>query len=182
MITEGMNARAIARSKHRLLQETAYREAGRAVASWRLLLKFKYITVSPYREGTADYVSAEYPKWFRPDMEVTEHIRCLIERHIIACRAGEYAQMKLRGQRPRPRAEKSDIYLADQMALLVCGLQRKTAEAYLRYCWLCAEDLVNEYWRPIELVAAALLENMTLSRYTVSQVIYQAGVGERVTG
>jgi hypothetical protein len=177
MIAEGMNASD--RRKHRLIQEIAYREAGRAVASWSLLLKFKYISISPSCEGAADYALAEYPKCFRPDMEITDQSRCAMERHIIVCRAGQYAQMKFRRKRPGLESEKRDVDPAGQMALRVCGFQRRTTEAYLRYCSLCAEDLVNKYWRPIELVAAALQESRMLSRYSVSQVIYQAGAGER---
>ena len=170
-----MNARPIGKREHRLLQEAAHREAGRGVASWRLLLKFKYITISPYHESAPDHILQEYPKWFRLDMEMTDRIRCAMERHIIACYAGQFAQMKFRRQRPQLRMG-SDTRLTAQMASRICGCYQKTAAAYLRYCWLYAEDLVEEYWQPIELVAAALEEYRTLSRYAVSQVIYRADV------
>ena len=149
----------------------AYHEAGHAVAAWCKELKFRYVTVKPDAgAGSLGHVLCGFPKWFQPDVESSDRIRLHAERHIIVNFAGQHAETRFRGKRPRYgmyRDNKQTVELASYLFDL-----EETMEAYLHYCFLASRDLVATNWAAIKAVAAALLERQTLSRRDVIEAIY----------
>lgn len=147
---------------------TAYHEAGHAVAAWRQGLKFKRVTIKPDADSLG-HVLKGFPKWFRPDNDQSDRVRLHAERHIIMDFAGQLAEAKFRGRRPR-YGMGADNQNAVDMALYLCGSQ-KAVEAFLRFCWCVSQEFVNGRWGKIEALAAALLERETLNYEDAIEVI-----------
>ena len=149
------------------LKETAHHEAGHAVASWWLGVKFKYVTGAPAADSFG-HLKPRYPKWFQPDADSSDRVRLHIEQDIIIGFAGQLAQAKFRGERPRYGMHGDNRQAVDMASYR--GGSTKTTEAYLRYCWCASEDLVSMRWREIQAVADALLERQTISYKEVIEV------------
>jgi hypothetical protein len=149
------------------LRETAHHEAGHAVASWWLGVKFKYVTVTP-AAGSSGHLKPRYPKWVQPDADSSDRVRLHIERCIIIVFAGQLAEAKFRGKRPRYGMHGDNRQAVDMASYR--GGSTKTIEAYLRYCWCASEDLVSMRWCEIQAVAGALLERKTISYEEVIEV------------
>jgi hypothetical protein len=158
-------------NKQRTTEATAHHEAGHAVAAWRMYLPFKYVTIKPDADdGSLGHVLHDvHPKWFRPDDDLSDRVRLRLERHIITSFAGQIAETKFRGRRPRFGMH-SDNQIAVDMAFRLGG-SRETLEAYLKYCWCRSHDVVNGCWRQIEAMAAALLQKQTLGYEDAIEVI-----------
>jgi hypothetical protein len=114
-----------------------------------------------------------FPKWFRPDVGMTGRICLLAECYIISCFAGQIAEEKFLGRRPR-YGMRADNQSAVEMAFRLHGSQ-ETSEAYLRYCFSASRDLVNANWKGIEAVANALIERISLNQDEVRAVIWPGG-------
>ena len=164
--------------RRRAIAATAYHEAGHAVAAWWFCLKYKHVTIRPNADSLGHMLHS-VPNWFRPDIESSDRVFLRAQRHIITSFAGQLAEAKLRGRPPRFGME-SDNQNAVDMALRFCG-SRETTEAYLRYCWLMARDLVNERWPQIEALAAALMERETLNHLDAIEVINPGSAALRAT-
>jgi hypothetical protein len=156
--------------RKRAIAATAYHEAGHAVAAWRFCLKFKRVTIKPDADaGSLGDVLHRVPNWFRPDIESSDRVSLRAERHIITDFAGQLAEAKFRGRPPRFGME-SDNQSAANMAFRLSG-SPETVEAYLKYCWFAARDLVNGQWPQIEVLAASLLKRQTLKYEEVLEAI-----------
>jgi hypothetical protein len=147
---------------------TAYHEAGHAVVAEVIGLLWTYVTIEP--EGIVDaagYVDIKH-LWIR-DRETNELILQddrVIRRHIIMAWAGPLAQLKVN----------EDAHVLDFMGDLD-SIQSK----YSKHRRLIrstpdllrerASRLVERYWRAIDSVAWALLEETTLDREVVRQII-----------
>jgi hypothetical protein len=154
-----------------LLRAAAHHEAGHAVAAWWHGMKFRRVTIKPDGDSLGHVLLRQFPKWFRPDLEFDNpRVRLRLEHHIIVSFAGQLAEAKFRGRRPRWGMD-GDNQQAVEMAYRVCG-SRETAEAYLHYCLLASRDLVNVRWREIQALAAALLERNTLGYQSAAEVIF----------
>jgi ATP-dependent Zn protease len=164
--------------RRRAIAATAYHEAGHAVAAWWFCLKYKHVTIRPNADSLGHMLHS-VPNWFRPDIESSDRVFLRAQRHIITSFAGQLAEAKLRGRPPRFGME-SDNQNAVDMAFRFCG-SRETTEAYLRYCWLMARDLVNERWPQIEALAAALMERETLNHLDAIEVINPGSAALRAT-
>jgi hypothetical protein len=151
------------------LEATAYHEAGHAVAAWWLDLPFKYVTINPDVGSLGHVMHNQAPKWFNPEIETGDRQRLRGERHIMAGFAGQIAEGKYRGRRPRYGMD-SDNDSAVNMAMYFCGTT-DTTEAFMHFCFLSSRDLTIKSWWAVKAVAKALLERMTLSRKEVKETI-----------
>jgi hypothetical protein len=159
------------------IEAIAHHEAGHTVAAWRYHIPFKHVTIlpEPGRAGQAGSLGhllhGRAPKWFRPDIESSDRIVLHLERHIITAFAGQIAQAKFQHRRPHSGMD-GDNHTAVDLAFHL-GSSVETTEAYLRYCFLRAWDLVHSppNWRAIKAVAATLLERQTLTSDEVLDVI-----------
>jgi hypothetical protein len=144
----------------RRIRATAYHEAGHAVIAWHFHLRFKHVTINPGSDSLG-HVLLGHPKWFRPDIASSDRIRIHAERHIIVDLAGQIAEEKFLGKRPRYGMQ-SDNQNAVGLAFRIGGSE-ETVDAYLKYCWCAARDCVNVRWKEIESVAAAVVDGETLN-------------------
>ena len=127
---------------------TAYHEAGHAVVRWCYGLEFRLVTIRPdLVDGSLGHVA------HAPDEPV--------DGYAVSLAAGQVAEIKFRRRLPRWGSEGDDEDIIE--IALARGMAPDTAAAWGRYCILMSRDLVNQYWREIQAVAAALLERETLS-------------------
>jgi hypothetical protein len=159
------------RSEKRL-EATAYHEAGHAIAAWWLQLPFKRVTITPNADaGSLGHLLHDRaPKWFNPEIKAGDRQRLRAERHIITGFAGQIAEGKYRGRRPRYGMD-SDNSQAVNMATYFC-ISTDTTEALLHFCFLSSRDLIAKWWWAVEAVALALLDRTTLSCEEVKEVIH----------
>lgn len=152
------------------LAETAYHEAGHAVAAWILGLKFKQVTIHPTGRGTLGCITElNAPRWFRPDLQMTPRIRVMAERRILVFFAGKCAQEQYLGKGVRTGYE-SDYDAAVALAAKLCS-DSDVADAYLTYCLTAAKAVIRRNWSAVAAVAEALVEVETLSFGQVARLI-----------
>lgn len=142
------------------LKRVAHHEAGHAVAAWHCSMRFKYVTISP-GAGSLGSLVHKRPKWFKPDRDASDRVRCRIERHIVVSFAGQIAEAKWQRRRPRYGYDSDNSHAVD-MAFYACGSEQ-TVNAYLKYCWCASTDVVKVRWKEIRAIAKALLKQKTLS-------------------
>ena len=140
---------------------TAHHEAGHAVVSWKLGLKFKKVTIAQ-EEGCLGHVLYErLPQWFNlEDGSGSARSQQFAERLIVSDFAGQLAEKKFRGRNPRFGMH-SDNQSAVELAYRLHNSQ-DVVSAYLRYCWQVSRGWVDRLWPEAQRVAAALLERETL--------------------
>src|SRR5688572_6474495 len=82
------------------LRETAYHEAGHAVASFFLDVKIRKVSIVPDRErGTLGSVhNGRFGSNLHPDVELGLKGRDTLEKHIRICYAGALAEKRVRGR------------------------------------------------------------------------------------
>jgi hypothetical protein len=160
------------RRSHRQLEATAYHEAGHAVVAFWKSIGARYATIKR-KPDALGHVGLRCPKWFRLDLELNGRMRLLAEGWIMMSCAGQIAEARFLGRRPRYGTYVDNGHTAD-MALTICGGYGEHTDAYLKYCFLAARFLVNFHWPEVEAVAAALMEHETLSGAQVWEVIRHA--------
>ena len=142
------------------IDATAHHEAGHALACLMFGIAFDYVTIV----GTDDsngHLSRPEPKWYSTDRFDDRHL-LRIRDEIAQGFAGQIAEWKFRGKRPRYGTQDDNQKAVDLAMKLIGG--GKTTGAYLEYCWCCAEDFVNSNWSNIQLVAGELARGETLTR------------------
>lgn len=162
------------------LGATAHHEAGHAIAAWRKHLKFRYVTILPdTTAGNLGHLMHHHAKWFRPDIDSSDRTTLRAQTHIIVSLAGQIAEARFRGRRPRYGMD-GDNRSACGMAFHLFG-STKTTNAFLHYCWSATEDLISADWRSVRAVAAALLEKQTLKYDEVIEVIMPGAAALRAS-
>jgi hypothetical protein len=152
------------------LGATAHHEAGHAVAAWHYGMRFKYVTIEADRENQSlGHLMHQMPKWFHPDYDSSDRVVLRAQRHIIVSFAGQLAEQKFRGRKPRYGMQSDDRKAVD-LAFYLCGSE-DTVNAYLRFCWLASRDVVNVRWPEIKAVAQGLLSRQTLQYDDVLEII-----------
>lgn len=152
------------------IEAVAHHEAGHAVVAWAQELKFKRVAIEPEDDSLGYVAHGPLPKWFQPDLELSDRVRLRAERHIVMDFAEQLAEARFRERRPR-YGMGADNQSALDMAFRLGG-SAETVEAYLRYCWCRSNDLVIMRWREIVAVAAALVAHRTLSYDDVMEVVW----------
>jgi hypothetical protein len=144
------------------LEATAHHEAGHAVVSCFLRVRFLFVTILPHKAShSLGRIVYRKSKWFKQGPDDSDRSRRLVEKHIISTLAAQIAETKFLGKRPRYGMQ-GDNRSAVDLAFSRCGSDR-TAEAYLHYCWCVAEDHVNLLWPQISAVAESLLAQKSLT-------------------
>jgi hypothetical protein len=151
-----------AERERRRLEETAYHEAGHAVAAIVLRRGFSHVTIEPRDDSLGHVKPNKHPESFRPDISDDARDAPRIEREVLMLLAGIAAEKHLRGRR-NYRGASQDL----RMAVDVAGylFSRRTLEKYLEYMIERAEDFISMpfHWLQVEALATALLERRTLS-------------------
>jgi hypothetical protein len=111
---------------HQLVAATTHHEAGHIVSAWRQGIKFKFATIVPTdTKGSLGSVETKLPKWFNPKLESSLRITAKATADIIVSLAGQIAERKYLGTRPR-WGMGHDNYCAVTMASHLCGSTRQT--------------------------------------------------------
>jgi len=148
----------------------AHHEAGHAVAAWCHGVKFKRATIKPNRpDQTLGHVLGCRPKWFNPEIDSSPRVCGLAQGRIIELFAGQIAEAKFRGRKPRWGLQ-SDNQQAVDLAMYLCGSQ-ETMQAYLNFCFLASRDLVNGFWSQIQAVAWGLMELWTIDDEEMIEIV-----------
>jgi hypothetical protein len=166
-------------SERRELKATAHHEAGHAVAAWYLgLLKSKSnsirltIKADDAAGSLGHFVGDRIPKWYSPDSKMTDRIRLRAERHIVVSLAGQLAEARFLGEQPEFGSDGDNKNAAMFASHLFTS--DEVIDAYLRFCWCRAKELVEVRWQAIEIVASRLLERETLSMDDLTEAIAAA--------
>jgi hypothetical protein len=152
------------------LKAIAHHEAGHAVARWWLGLRFRDASIIPNSdEGTLGHVlSCHMPKWFDPESTISPRVRLRIEKEIISSFAGQIAQAKFLGRKPRYGMHADNEGAVDIATYVASG---ETLDAFLHFLFLRSRDLVHAKWREIECVAEALISGRRLMYKDLIRVI-----------
>jgi len=164
------------------IKQTAYHEAGHAVAGYELHVPFRYVTIIPDEEES----SAGHIRYsdLRPDFdsardEMTEfQLRRIIEPRIICVLAGEAAESRLTGRRHLLTAT-GDYRSAVDLAMAVTGGNPDEAGAYCTWLYHRALGLVRQpfWWSAIEALADALLAQKRIGNREARRIIKGAMQG-----
>jgi ATP-dependent Zn protease len=162
--------RAKKRQRRRLV-ETAYHEAGHAVACMTLKRPFKRVTIVPEGDSLGHILKRNCPKSIRPDIVVNCRSFRWIEREIICALAGLAAEHRFAG-RHNWRGAGSDFSHAVDLAGNLY-FEPAVSSRYLAFMVEQAKCLVaaSRVWIEIQAIAAALMERETLSAREAKQVI-----------
>ncbi len=165
------------------IEEVAYHEAGHAVAHFVNRVRFVEIRIVLANEELGRVVVAAPPKWYRPDIDSSEsspnylRSRFFMERLVIGSMAGHIAQHRYAQRPPELETYRYDLEASFADVCRWVGSDH-AAEAYLKFLWEMARDLVDMdvYWAAIKAVAAALLERKTIKYRDASKLIREAMV------
>jgi len=142
---------------------TAYHEAGHAVVQYYLHLPIRKVTIRPNKEkGSLGHCESKGPSYLGEiDLGVSPAQQDRIFRNIQALLAGNVAQQRFNKRSVRKWQTSSDYRKAAELAIRVTD----TVGVRLLLGWLThhTERLVQDRWREIEAVAAALRERKTLT-------------------
>jgi ATP-dependent Zn protease len=156
----------------RELRAIAHHEAGHAVVAWRLGLKFRRVTIKSEGDSLGHVLNVRGPKWLN-DVGIISSVRLRLhaERYIVYGMAGQIAEEKFRGRRPKPWAHADDDRSAIVLAMRAIPGSQRTVNAFLHYCFESARDIVDSQWPQVTAVAAALLAQDTLTYEETLEVI-----------
>ena len=163
-----------ARTLLRELQAKAHHQAGYAVASVYLGLRFRYVTLQKKNETLGRLRLNGSKDGPASDTHCSAN-RCFRIRdplHPIARFAGQLAERKFTGRRAPNPCDSDDQRIINE-AFHCCWFSSRTTRAYLHYCWHAAEDFVRQGWRDVETVAARLLEMKVLREREVREIVFQ---------
>ena len=148
------------------IEGTAHHEAGHALACLKFGIVFDYVTIV----GTDDshgHLSRPTPGWYNTEPFDDRHL-LRIRNEIVHDFAGQIAEWKYRGKRPRYGMQEDNQKAFDLALKLIGG--GKTTGAFLEYCWCCAEDFVNSNWNNIQMVAGEIAKRKTLTSRQIIEI------------
>ena len=178
----------------RILESTAFHEAGHAIASVFLKIPFTRVTIIP-NEADMSLGHISHPCWYQrsiakwlsatgePVSEEREAVlKMRLEHECVMILCGGFAEKKLRGRRNllgsgfdramEYSSRGSDFDQFHDLASRACGMDEKVGRPYREYLTALAEALVKARWTEIELLAAALLEKKTMNVVEVRRAIF----------
>lgn len=163
------------RSPSKRLQATAYHEAGHAVVACALRRNLHRVTIVADDDddslGACHYgIGAR----IQPEWESDTQVRRVIERDVLTSLAGMMAERRFTGRMNRQGADSDRMKAAWAASYLYDG---EVLDAYLRFMLLRVDSMVAVpmNWHAIEAVAAALLNNGSLSGRTTRRIIRDSG-------
>jgi ATP-dependent Zn protease len=159
-------------------QATAYHEAGHAVAHYLLRRagRLREVTIVPdAQRGTP----GRAPRWTDPydldDGPWSDLVKVRLQHEAMVLLAGGIAERRFAGRTDQADTQ-SDYEKAAELALAISGSEH-AADAFLDWLGTVTEDLVADRWPAVEAIAAALLQQRTLSAHDVDQLVTEALTG-----
>lgn len=169
------------------LSQTAYHEAGHAVAAYLQRRRVLYVTIVPEPENnTLGHCALRRPPgWSMPDASNDCKTRARAESQIIISLAGHAAVEALKGRPARQKQAGSwaDWDAAISLAANMTGSPEET-EAYLNWLWARTADLIRLPWNwaAVHVLAYELLKQHRIgerrARAIISEAIRVAGERE----
>lgn len=150
--------------------ETAYHEAGHAVAAHLLEVRYKYVTIIPDEDSSGHL----RPFALGKGIEYSLRARQRLEPRIMAALAGPIAAATYRG-RQNHRAAASDDHQVTQLAMALTGSSGE-CEAYIRWLTIRIRDMLTTEtaWWMVEALAAALIERKHIPFGDARQIMIRA--------
>jgi hypothetical protein len=164
----------------KMLESTAYHEAGHAVAAYDVRLRTKALSIVPNDgENTlGHHIGRPYFTGMpHPDIsEIPPRMWRRLEHRAMVCLAGPAAQRRFNPSGFRHSHAQGDYHQAVDFLSYLSG-SNEAVEAHLHLVELRAKELIEAdiHWAEIEALAAALLERKELSSTEVRQIIEESG-------
>jgi Peptidase family M41 len=157
------------------LEQTAYHEAGHAVAAYVVRRGVMKVSIAPDDTSLGRVHCQRWGEKFRPDAEVTSRTRARLEAGITVCLAGPEAERAFLGRRTIRGLESSDLHKACNLASYLSG-DPDVDGAYVYWLQLCTRSLLArpDNWAGVVALAAALLESPEISGRRSRQIIHEA--------
>ena len=156
------------------LTNTAYHEAGHAVATWRLGLRVATASIEKTEQylGMVSRTATRLERQidFSSDPAVVDRI----ERLIMICWAGALAVRRLNPRSKWRNGASEDFEKASNLFFHICGFDAKTQQLYSGLLWRRTELLIEGNWPLVEHVAGLLLERTNLSGQEVDAACFEA--------
>jgi hypothetical protein len=160
--------------------DTAYHEAGHAVAAWWFgqLKKRDYVTIIPDPQ-TGSLGHMRNPPRFISEMEnsgreKSGRVTLQVEKFVIGCLAGNAASCQHRKTKRRYLAGgQIDRQQAVEILIRLVGTGEEL-RAYFHLLQIRAENLVGRFWPEVEAVAKRLLSEKTLTSEQIREACLSA--------
>ena len=162
------------------LEDTAYHEAGHAVARYLLGLRINHVTIIPEEGMLGHCDGGKGRRTFHPDINLNLRQRDYLEREVISTLAGGTAERRFGGQ-PNLKGSESDLHAAVDLASYVHG-GGELLDAYVNYLWACAAAMwqVEWQWLAVKVLAAELLARRRIGGRKAREVIRGACHHDRI--
>ena len=158
-----------------MTEATAYHEAGRMVAAWRMRMKIHKATIVPAQDY-AGCVHHDSPlRGINLEVDGSDRAEIKANKMVLICLAGPAAQRHYNPESldssVRRWHGKSDFDIALDLALRLAS-DNKVADAYLKWMQLRAEALIASNWKFVVAFANRLLERKTLEYREIRGLIF----------
>ena len=156
------------------LQESAYHEAGHAVAAYINQIRFKYVAIEPWEDSLGHIMYGNLQRMPNPKVESMTKVRNFYERRILVELAGHAAERIFTG-RNNWAGSRDDMSRAVDFASYICG-SNEAVEAYLKWLSVCARDKFKNpwYWGAVKSLAEELLKQNRIGYRKARQFIKDA--------
>jgi hypothetical protein len=153
------------------LKETAYHEAGHAVANFAMGKRFTKVSITPIPESDSlGMVSGcHWQSKLDPELNEGSRLRNMVEREIITSFAGVVAEAKLTG-RYNDIGASQDYHDAVFYASYVTGSAEET-EAYLTWLLEKTKNVLSCRWNAVQLLANELMKRREIGYMAVRKII-----------
>jgi hypothetical protein len=158
-----MNRRAL-----RIRTETAHHEAGHAVASYVLHVKFNGVHIIPDLQANFLGRTCKEPESIRPDWLD----QCELESRVIVSLAGMAAEARYTGKADWRFGADDFNFVFDVIAKLN-HFADEDLPSYVEYLWVRAQNLLRRpgHWQSVQAVAEALLQKNELTYEEVRSIV-----------
>lgn len=157
------------------LEKTAYHEAGHAIAYHFLNISFTKVTIEESKDSYGVAVRKGFSEKYDPEVnESNLKNRIIMEKDIIACMAGEAAEVLLTGRRNLVGASQ-DYHRAINHASYYIGNNREL-EVYIKYMQIRTVNWISQPLHKLALKAVVekLLVKKTLKVFEVRKIIKES--------
>jgi Peptidase family M41 len=162
------------RERHNL-ERTAYHEAGHAVVAMKLDRRFHHVTIEPGDGSLGHVLHEKFSRRFRPDIELGFRARETIDDHCLISMAGMAADSRFIGRDTWDGGGQDTHQAIDLAARL--GYDNQVLGHYIPFMRARVDGLMrsDRVWSQVQAVAAALLEQRTLT-WDQAKEVYRAAM------
>ncbi len=165
------------KKEHEELKETAYHEAGHAVANFAIGRRFRKVSIIPVPEHNSlgRVTGSGWKSRLNPELDDTEKLRLrrMVEAEIVVSLAGVVAEAQLTGLYNHIGASK-DYQDAVFYATYVTDSTKET-EAYIAWLLEKTKNILWRRWDAVELLATELIKQREIG-YTTTRKIIRKGL------